>query len=540
MRSFLKNSYEGGLILVFVVWGTYFLNLWPRMLYWTEKGIASGWVGIWGDWAAHFSYASRFAYNPPYLWLGEHPLFSGSNFTYPFLADAISGLLIRTGLNEVASFILPSIITTFIMLIILYVFYLFFLKSGFKAFIAITLFFTAGGMGFLFFLWDFMQNPNLNTLSSPPQEYTHMSEHNIKYINHVTAILIPQRALLLAMPISLSLMLFLIVSLRRGFEKVSHPLIFFAGILGGTLFIVHAHTFLVFIIFCSICALFNIKYWREWMLFAAGGILTSALIYFLIYQTINTQSFIGWYPGWMARSLQVNFYYFWLLNLGAFLPSAAFAIWKFQYYKNYVVLSALCIFLLGNLILFQPFEFDNTKLFIYSYLIFCIPVTALLFYLWEKGIYFKIFSISLFFLLSFSGLLDLLHITNTDKLSYLLWSNEELLMAEKFRQISDPSDRVLVSDQHNHWVSTLTGRQILLGYRGWIWTYGIDYAKREEDIKAMLGGREGAGKLLKEYNIKYAVLGPSEINNFEANPQFFIDNFTPVLKNATYTVYQIY
>lgn len=540
MRFFLKDSYRSGLFLVLAVWGGYFINLWPRMLYWTEKGISAGWVGVWGDWAAHFAYASRFAYNPPYLWFSEHPLFADNNFTYPFLADALSGILIRMGINEVTAFILPSIITTFFLLVIFYLFYYYFLRSGFKAFVAITLFFTAGGLGFLFFLGDFINRPDLEKLIFPSKEYTHIVDQNIEYINHITAMLVPQRALLLAMPIAISLLLFLVVSLKGDFGKVSKPLIFLVGMFGGSLLIIHVHTFLAFIIFCSIFALFNLKYLKAWTLFTIGGILTSSLIYFLIYQNIDSQNFIRWQPGWIAASLKMNFFYFWLLNLGAFLPIAAFAIWKFKYYKNYVVVAAVFIFLLGNLILFQPYAFDNTKLFIYSYLIFCIPVTTLLARLWQKGLYFKILSISLFLLLSFSGLLDLIHITRNDKLSSLLWTNEDLQIASRFRQISQPLDRVLVSDQHNHWVSTLTGRQILLGYRGWMWTYGIDYNKREKDLKIMFEGKSDAKNLFKEYNIKYAVLGPSEIYNFGANNQFFSDNFPSVLKNETYTVYQIY
>ena len=123
------RSYLWGLGAVLMTWGVYFLYLWPKMLFWSAKGIMAGWIGLWGDWAAHLSYASVFAYRPITNWFTAHPLYWDHKFTYPFAADAISGLLMRLGVDVVPAFVVPSIITTLFLLIALYAFYYFILKS---------------------------------------------------------------------------------------------------------------------------------------------------------------------------------------------------------------------------------------------------------------------------------------------------------------------------------------------------------------------------------------------------------------------------
>ena len=111
--------------------------------------------------------------------------------------------------------------------------------------------------------------------------------------------------------------------------------------------------------------------------------------------------------------------------------------------------------------------------------------------------------------------------------------------AESFRKISNPADIVLTSDKHNHWVSTLTGRQILMGYNGWLWSYGINYEKRREEILKMFSGSSEAENLLKQYNIRYVVVGPSERTDFNANESFFKKNHELVLEKNDYAVYRV-
>ncbi|MEK6857706.1 MAG: hypothetical protein AABX39_03920, partial [Nanoarchaeota archaeon] len=235
----------------------------------------------------------------------------------------------------------------------------------------------------------------------------------------------------------------------------------------------------------------------------------------------------------------INFIYFWILNWGFFLPIAFWSIWKNKLYKNFIILGSIIIFVLCNLFILQPYDWDNSKLFTWVYLIFSIPVTLFLVDLWKKNLLWKIVAIFLFISITASGGLDLIRLTHAEELSAQFLSAEEIELAEKFRNISKPTDIILTSDKHNHWVSTLTGRQILMGYSGWLWSYGIKYEDRRKEIVSMFSGSEESKHLLQKYDVSYAVIGPSERSDFSANETFFEENYKRVLKKGEYAVYSM-
>ena len=59
-----------------------------------------------------------------------------------------------------------------------------------------------------------------------------------------------------------------------------------------------------------------------------------------------------------------------------------------------------------------------------------------------------------------------------------------------------PADAIFaVADEHNSPVPTLSGRRVMSGYPGWLWTYGLsDYAQKGADEAAILRGIERCGQ----------------------------------------------
>ncbi|HCR93001.1 MAG TPA: hypothetical protein DIU47_03540 [Candidatus Pacebacteria bacterium] len=543
-----KRKHEGAFwfFTLFSTWGAYFLYLWPHILYKTGEGIVAGWIGVWADWAAHFSYASVFAYRPPSAWFLWHPLFLGKKFTYPFLADAISGMLMRLGIDRVPAFIGPSIIFTALFLATLFLFYREILKSWKQAYLAVSLFLLSGGLGFLWFLRDLFQTQSLRVVQFPPLEYTHIGDSYIEWINVVTGQLLPQRAFLLGLPVALMLLIILHRWTQKGFSKVSLARLIFFGLCSSLLLIIHVHTFIMFVMVCAVSCIFALykkkQDWKHWVMFAIAAGIPSMIIFSWLYGGEITQGFFRWYPGWLAnpQAKNINFFYFWWINWGVFLPFSLFAIIKTKLYKQQFVLSGLLLFIASNLILFQPYDWDNSKILTWSYLFFCIPSAQLLAMMWRRRIIFaKVSAIVLVMVMTASGGLDLWRLLHTDKLSYLMLSSDDLSIAEQFRRISTPTDVVLTADKHNHWVTTLTGRPILLGYKGWMWTYGIHYEQRDADMVEMFRGGPLAQELLKTYAIKWVVIGPAELYDYHANEAYFAKKYPMVLKNSEYRVYKI-
>ena len=120
-----------------------------------------------------------------------------------------------------------------------------------------------------------------------------------------------------------------------------------------------------------------------------------------------------------------------------------------------------------------------------------------------------------------------------------MWSYDELKLGREFRKISKPTARILAADQHNHWVFCLTGRQILLGYKGTLWSWGIDYGKRARDVEVMFLGGEKAERLFKEYNLDYVVIGSEELHRYKANEQYFSEKYKKVLEIGNQKVYSL-
>jgi hypothetical protein len=551
IKYFLKHelwgkvsNYHKGFLLTFFLWGNYFLFLWPNIFFYGEDGIYAGWIGVWGDWAAHNTYASRFVYHDISNWVDTHPLFINTKFTYPFLTNLVSGLLIRSGVDRVGAFVLPTIITTLILLWLMYEFYFRQLKSYKKAFTAIFVFMTSGGLGFIWFFKDLFGSSNIwETLKFPPDQYTQLEEGTVYWLNTITGQLIPQRAFLLGLTIGLFVLIVLFKIIKKETNtKRDYLYLALLGIVTSLLVLAHMHSFMVVFVVCCMGFIIN---WKKWKLFVVYGIGTGVpalYFYWLLYAGAISSNFFTWHPGWLANpdSKDMNFIYFWFINWGIFLPIAIWWGIHKKYWRNEYFLSAAGIFIVCNLFLLQPFDWDNSKLLAWVYLFWTIPVVDFIAFLWNKKLLmFRFLGIVIIVVLSLAGILDIYRITHTDRLKYQMYSNEDIQLASEFVATSDPKSVVLTSDKHNHWVSNLTGRQVLLGYRGWMWTYGIDDSQVYNDILDMYSGGVRAEELLQSYKVDYVVIGYSERFDYAANESFFSQNFELILSNSEYNVYKV-
>ncbi|MBW2493349.1 MAG: hypothetical protein JRE43_01250, partial [Deltaproteobacteria bacterium] len=96
-------------------WWLYFGLLWSRMLVERSDGLYAGWRTVWADWVVHFAYANVFAYRRIGEWFSTNPIFFGGGFNYPFVADGLSGLLMRAGMERIGAFLLPSVVASLIL-----------------------------------------------------------------------------------------------------------------------------------------------------------------------------------------------------------------------------------------------------------------------------------------------------------------------------------------------------------------------------------------------------------------------------------------
>ena len=77
-----------------------------------------------------------------------------------------------------------------------------------------------------------------------------------------------------------------------------------------------------------------------------------------------------------------------------------------------------------------------------------------------------------------------------------------------------------------------------MGYPGHIWTHGLEFVQRESDIKRVYAGAPDAEKILQDYNVDYAVVGPLERLVMPVNEQFF-SRYEKVGDIGGYQLYKI-
>ncbi|MBW2495502.1 MAG: hypothetical protein JRE43_12175, partial [Deltaproteobacteria bacterium] len=281
----------------------------------------------------------------------------------------------------------------------------------------------------------------------------------------------------------------------------------------------------------------------QWLCFAAAAGVPSLALFALFYAGSGAGGFIEWYPGWLTHPDQrrdISLWLFLWLNWGTFLPLAAVSLIRFRYYRDPLVIGGVVLFVLCFLFRFQPNVWDNTKLLTWSHLLLCVPVARYLAHLWSKPAPIsRCVAAALLIFTTASGSLELLRMTRTEAVAHRMWSRDEIALAEAFREISEPTSLVLCSDYHHHWVPGLSGRQVLLGYRGWLASYGLDYGPVERDIRSMLGGDPDAEALMAQYGVDFAVIGNFERRDFNANESYFDQRHELILDQANYKVYSI-
>jgi uncharacterized membrane protein len=77
-----------------------------------------------------------------------------------------------------------------------------------------------------------------------------------------------------------------------------------------------------------------------------------------------------------------------------------------------------------------------------------------------------------------------------------------------------------------------------MGYPGHIWTHGLEFGPREQDIKQIYAGSTGAVALLAKYRVDYVVIGPQEFSTVKPNTAFFA-LYSEVANVGDYHLYKI-
>ena len=370
--------------------------------------------------------------------------------------------------------------------------------------------------------------------------------------------LIPQRAFLFGIIFFSFIMGLLLKKIRTSkvetiIEQKRGWHYFLIAALLGLSPLLHLHTFIASGAFLLFLFLFTSDRKQKIFTFKLGAttaFVAMVFIYFLILRGEKNHqgTWDIWFPGWaqnpktkLTVANEMNPFVFWIYNTGIFLPLVAIGLYLKRKEKIFYFLAAtgLCLFTVALLFNIQPYFYDNLKLFTYSFL-FLSPFAALtLEHIFETK-HLKLLALILLAFQCTSGFLDLQFLAH-QKQSAVFFTREEQALALRFKKIRhSANDLVLIAPKHNHWVPCLSGNPVVMGYPGWLWSWGINYASREQEVQKILAGDPEAIRLLHSLQIHYIIVNQNESNGVKAiNFAFLESNTKLILRESNWSIFEV-
>jgi hypothetical protein len=550
LASWRAPGHPWPLLVIALVCGAWTVHFFHQAYVYSAAGLFAGYVNIWGDWAAHLSFAGSFAYGhnfPP-----EYPIDPGHRLGYPFMIDFFAAELIPLGSSLTSALTATSAMLGLAFPAVLYLAALRFAGGRVAAVVAVFVFLLSGGLGFVLLLGDIRQQ-GLAALVHLPREYTLNRDINLQWLNPVLAYLVPQRSTLFGFSLALILLVILWLALR---ERLGWRPFLFAGLVAGVMPVFHVHAYGTVVALAAFWALFNRRV--EWLAYFVPALAIGIPILLWMWPPTNTAvcgdlpSLAGYciVPGWLSFPQMVrdgpilvpwDFIWFWIANTSLLLPLLVIAhavhSWFPTDFPRWFAPMWLW-FLVPNLVLLQPWDWDNTKFFVFWALLGSIVVGGLIAALFARGPWPALVAAVILVLLCLSGGLDLSRASDFSVSAVEFTDAGGLQVAEWVRANTSPTAVFAVADEHNSPIPTLAGRRELIGYPGWLWTYGItDYIQKQADLKAILDGDPSAPDLVRKYRIDYVMIGPQEIPQ-GASRAYWDQHGTLVYDQGGYAVYR--
>jgi len=541
VRSPAAPGHPWPLVPVALVAGYWLYRIFSQAYRWLPDGLYAGNGGVWADWAAHLSYAGSFAYGanfPPQL-----PIDPGHHLSYPFMIDFLAASLVPLGASLPESLVLTSGLLFFAFAPLMYLAGLRLTGSRPVAALAPFLFALSGGLGFVYLVVD-LDKLGWSALAHLPQQFSQISAANYQWLAPVLASMIPQRSTLFGFSIVLIVLALLVTASRTGGWQ---PFLF-AGVVAGLTPAFHVHAYGTCVALAAFWAAFDRR--REWLAYFAPALVLGipAVLWLLPEGATNIRFQVGWLaiPAGTRADLVVYLFdvvWFWLKNLGLFIPMLLVA----QFSRTLLPVAwarrfapVWLWFIVPNLFLLHPWDWDNQKFFVYWALLGSFLVAAVVVRVARAGVPGAAAAAVLVGILCLSGGLDAARYTDLTVVSNRFVDTAGLETAAWARGHTDPHAIFLAATDHDSPIPTLAGRRVVLGYPGWIWTYGIsDWYSKGQDVQTMLQGGAATPELVRRYRVAYVVIGPQEKQSpFSASDSYWAAHGALVYSNSEYHVYR--
>lgn len=496
-----------------------------------DTGLSTGIINAYGDIGWHTAIIMEIVERktlPP-----EDPVFASHTLTYPFLASLVSASMVILGASLPASVNIPAIIFIPILLILIYFVARRYTASRTVGVIACFLFLFGGAtFGFLRLPEDIANHTGTIGeffLHLPTRDYSGVGTDTdgFHFLNPITSLLLPQRAMLFGIPIVLSVVLLLHPTV---FRRPYTPAI--AGSMAGMLPLFHGHACIA--LAGALFAMFIISpHKKRFLLFAAPALAIGIPeISFYMGGTAHEGSFFRYGPGWMVGDRNIILY--WLQNTGLLIPASIIALFlKTPRSAKALAISGTALFLLANTFLFAPWAWDNFKLFVF-WLLFILPaigyMAASAVHISRSAVLSTLICVAVLVHMLSAGL-DIWKLALPTAQIWNEWTPDAVTMASLITQYTKNTFPILTAPVHNS-PATLAGRTLFLGYPAHIWSHGKIPWDRERQIKEYFAGKQDT---IEGVHPRYILIGPQETSafpNISIRPQW-----QEIISHGPYTLF---
>lgn len=452
----------------------------------------------------------------------EYSMLPGAVLGYPMLMDAMSTSLYMLGMSLRLSYIIPGTLMSALVFAGAMLLAREMTGSTRAALLSAILLFFNGGLGFLY---DFdMAGMDTSRIAeiftgfykTPPNQ----PDLNLRWSNIVVDMLLPQRTFLAGWV----LLLPALYAAREAYQQSSKRMFYVAAAFGAMLPLVNTHSFVALALYSGGALLYTLiahPAKRRATLIGTGiyvGIVSllalPQLMAFTFRQTAQ-EGFLRLHFNWVnntGRGL-IDFYpWFWLKNIGLPLIVMVCAALDFRRRNRMDLLGASLIFIVAEIILFQPLEYDNNKFFYVWYLLMLPMASAWCVSLYDRmrGMRARVLIAGLFIVVStLSGALSM---GREAVSSFQIFSADEVHAAEYIEE-STPTDSIFATGQrHENLVYALTGRRVVCGPSNFLWTHGHydAFLEREARTRAFYASPRDNIAFLSDYDVSYILLSPRE------------------------------
>jgi len=461
-----------------------------------------------GDLPLHLTYIRYFARGAKF-W-PQNPIYSGVPLHYPAGIDIFNAMLHLIGCDDFRALIWVGLIGSAVTCYAL-------LRWG--GWFAVIGFLCNGGI----VGWKYFHHFAFHI-----QDY----QADVDWKSIPLSMFVTQRGLLYAIPAGV---LLLAVWRQQWFRKEEEPEptlkmpVWVQVLLYGTMPLFHLHTFL-FLSALLAC----------WLVLGCGRRMTLETLDLILWSVLpatvcvslvtglfqhgqSAASVVHIEAGWMQG--KEPFFRYWFTNFGV-LPilAAALLVWAARRFGNKPESQAalafagpsIIVFLTACFVMFAPWAWDNTKIMIWSYLAILPFLHEML--LAETGAWGIALRVPNYLLLFFSGFISLLGGLDGSHTGYEIVKRSDLDPVE-FSVSRFPPDVTFAGwPTYNHPL-LLSGCKMVEGYAGHLFSHGIAYEARDEELTRMMMGAPDWRDIARQLNVRYLFWGPMEETNYDGSTQ---------------------